>query len=124
MASPHIQADLSPKTTENARVDLTLSPSRAVARQDVSMVFRVSPEQGVEPYLGAWGHMLAASADLADMVHNHPITAADSSGHSGKDIRFNMAFPRAGVYRVWVQFQRLGVVNTVAFDVPVEEPLQ
>jgi len=124
MDGAHIQADLSPKTTENARVDLTLSPSHVVARQDVSMVFRVRPEQGVEPYLGAWGHMLAASADLVDMTHNHPIAAADSSGGAGKDIQFNMAFPRAGVYRVWVQFQRLGVVNTVAFDVPVEEALQ
>ena len=124
MDGAHIQADLSPKTAENARVDLTLSPSHVVARQDVSMVFRVSPEQGVEPYLGAWGHMLAASADLVDMTHNHPIAATDSSGGAVKDIQFNMAFPRAGVYRVWVQFQRLGVVNTVAFDVPVEEPLQ
>jgi Heavy metal binding domain len=124
MDGAHIQADVSPKTTENARVDLTLSPSHIVARQDVSMVFRVRPEQGVEPYLGAWGHMLAASADLVDMTHNHPIAAADSSGGAGKDIQFNMAFPRAGVYRVWVQFQRLGVVNTVAFNVPVEEALQ
>jgi heavy metal-binding protein len=124
MDSAHIQADLSPKTTENARVDLTLSPSHVVAGQDVSMVFRVRPEQGVEPYLGAWGHMLAASADLVDMTHNHPIAAADSSGGAGKDIQFNMAFPRAGMYRVWVQFQRLGIVNTVAFDVPVEEALR
>ena len=124
MHSARIQADLSPKTTENARVDLMLSPSHVVARQDVSMVFRVTPEQGVEQYLGAWAHMLAASADLVDMTHNHPIAAADSSGGAGKDIEFNMAFPRAGVYRVWVQFQRLGVVNTVAFDVPVEEALQ
>jgi len=123
MDSAHIQADLSPKTAENARVDLTLSPSHVVARQDVSMVFRVSPEQGVEPYLGAWGHMLAASADLVDMTHNHPIAATDSSGGAEKDIQFKMAFPRAGVYRVWVQFQRLGVVNTVAFNVPVEEAL-
>jgi heavy metal-binding protein len=124
MDSAQIQADLSPKTTENAGVDLVLSPSHVVARQDVSMVFRVSPEQGVEPYLGAWGHMLAASADLVDMTHNHPVTAAGSSSAAGKDIQFNMAFPRAGVYRVWVQFQRLGVVNTVAFNVPVEEALQ
>jgi hypothetical protein len=124
MVSAHLQGDLSPKTTENARVELTLSPSHVVARQDASMVFRVSPGQGVEPYLGAWGHMLAASADLADMTHNHPIAAADSSRGAGKDVQFNMAFPRAGVYRVWVQFQRLGVVNTVAFDVPVAEALQ
>jgi hypothetical protein len=30
-----------------------------------------------------------------------------------------MLFPRAGIYRVWVQSQRKGVVNTVAFNVPV-----
>ena len=27
--------------------------------------------------------------------------------------------PRPGVYRVWLQFQRKGVVDTVYFDVPV-----
>jgi hypothetical protein len=116
-----IQADLSPKTTENARVELSLSPPHVVARTDVSMMFRVTPDQGVETYLGAWGHMLAASADLVDMTHNHPIAASDSTGGAEKDIQFTMAFPRAGVYRVWVQFQRLGVVNTVAFNVPVDD---
>ena len=28
-------------------------------------------------------------------------------------------FRRPGVHRVWVQFQRKGVVNTIAFNVPV-----
>ena len=37
-----------------------------------------------------------------------------------KQIQFNMIFPRAGIYRVWVQFQRKGVVNTVAFNIPVK----
>ena len=36
-------------------------------------------------------------------------------------MQFNFKFPRARVYRVWVQFQRKGVVNTVHFDVPVKE---
>jgi hypothetical protein len=66
--------------------------------------------------------MLAASADLIDMVHGHPTAAIDDSGGGAKDLQFDMAFPRSGVYRIWVQFQRLGVVNTVAFNVPVEEP--
>ena len=33
--------------------------------------------------------------------------------------KFKMIFPRAGIYRIWVQSQRKGVVNTVAFNVPV-----
>jgi hypothetical protein len=80
--------------------------------------------EGMELYLGAWGHMLAASGDLIDMVHNHPLGAVDARGNAEKDLQFDLAFPRAGVYRVWVQFQRLGVVNTVAFNIPVEDPPQ
>ena len=36
-------------------------------------------------------------------------------------VEFEMVFPRPQVYRVWVQFQRKGVVNTAHFDVPVNE---
>jgi hypothetical protein len=65
-------------------------------------------------------HVLAVSSDLADMMHNHPFDEADSPSDS-KDLAFRMVFPRAGVYRVWIQFQRKGVVNTASFDVPVAE---
>ena len=58
--------------------------------------------------------MLAASADLIDLLHSHPAWEEIRS-----DVQFNLIFPRPGMYRVWVQFQRLGVVNTVAFNVPV-----
>jgi hypothetical protein len=34
---------------------------------------------------------------------------------------FQTTFPRRGIYRVWVQVQRKGVVNIVAFNVPVQE---
>jgi hypothetical protein len=36
-------------------------------------------------------------------------------------ILFNVIFPRARTYRVWVQFQRKGVVNTAHFDIPVKQ---
>ena len=58
--------------------------------------------------------MLAASDDLIDLIHTHP-TIADGS----HEMQFNLVFPRPRVYRIWVQFQRKGVVNTARFDVPV-----
>jgi hypothetical protein len=54
----------------------------------------------------AWGHMLVASDDLIDMIHLHPLRADNG------DVQFNIVFPRARPYRVWVQFQRNGIVNT------------
>jgi hypothetical protein len=60
--------------------------------------------------------MLVASSDLIDMIHEHPFIA-----DGGPEIQFNVIFPRAKSYRVWVQFQRKGVVNTAHFDIPVKE---
>jgi len=68
----------------------------------------------LEQYLGAWGHMLVASADLIDMMHEHPYWA-----DGGPQLEFHVVFPRPQTYRVWVQLQKHGVVNTVHFDVPV-----
>ena len=64
---------------------------------------------------------LAASSDLIDMIHTHPFLVTDPTGADYKQIQFNLIFPREGIYRVWVQFQRQGVVNTAVFDVPVAE---
>ena len=35
-------------------------------------------------------------------------------------VEFEVVFPRPQAYRVWVQFQRKGVVNTLHFDIPVK----
>jgi hypothetical protein len=56
---------------------------------------------------------------LTDAVHSHPITPLTSPG--GPMI-FQQRFPRAGAYRLWVQFQRGGSIATVAFTVDVVEP--
>jgi hypothetical protein len=105
--------DYSPKEGENLRVELSTDPPQPIAGMKTQMIFRVSPADGFEPYLGAWGHMLAASSDLIDLIHTHPFLA------NGPVVQFNVEFPRAGGYRVWVQFQRKGMVNTARFDVTV-----
>ncbi len=108
--------DYSTKDAGNMQVELVTDPPQPIAHTKTMMFFRVKPGDGLEKYLGAWGHMLAASDDLIDLIHTHPFLA-----DGGPEIQFNMIFPRAVPYRVWVQFQRNGVVNTAYFDVPVEE---
>lgn len=119
-----LRADLRPKQTENARVELQTSQFRIAAGKKATLTFRVFPSEGLEPFLGAMAHTLAASADLIDMIHNHPFQALDEPGGQAKSLVFNsMLFPRPGIYRVWIQFQRRGVVNTASFDVPVSSSL-
>jgi hypothetical protein len=106
--------DYSPKQADNLKVAITTSPETLVAGLSARVRFLLEPGDGLERYLGAWAHMLAASDDLIDMMHAHP-TIADGT----HELQFDLVFPRPRVYRIWVQFQRHGVVNTVHFDVPV-----
>jgi hypothetical protein len=110
--------DYSQKKSANLEVDLETVPPQPLAGQNTQLRFHLNPADGLEKYLGVWGHMLSASDDLIDLVHQHPFIA-----EGGPDIQFNMVFARPRTYRVWVQFQRNGVVNTAHFDIPVK-PLE
>lgn len=114
IAVPVLATDVYPKMAENLEVGLEMVPAQPVAGQPALLFFTVSPPDGLERYLGAWGHLLAASADLIDTIHTHPFLA-----DGGPRIQFNITFPRKGMYRLWVQFQRKGKVNTAEFTVPV-----
>lgn len=117
-AEPFPEVKLEPSTGPqhgaNMDVELVTEPPQPIAGFKTLLFFRLKPGDGLEQYLGAWGHMLAASSDLIDTIHTHPFLA-----DGGPQVQFNLIFPREGTYRLWVQFQRKGVVNTVAFNVPV-----
>jgi heavy metal-binding protein len=113
-AGTRLIPDLAPKRSANLEASLTLEPTRPIAGLKTLLFFDLNPGAGLERYLGAWGHMLAVSEDLVDMIHNHPFL-----GDGGPHVQFNLIFPRPVAYRLWVQFQRQGIVNTVRFDVPV-----
>ena len=110
----HLDADLGKKHTSNMDVELTMEPPVPLAGFKTLLFFHLKPADGLEPYLGAWAHMLAASDDLIDLIHTHPFLA-----DGGPQVQFNIIFPRARTYRMWVQFQRKGVVNTAEFTIPV-----
>jgi hypothetical protein len=111
-----LSRDYAPKSSENMRVSLVTIPEQAGAGMRTQLRFSLDPIAGLEKYLGARAHMPAASDDLIDMIYQHPHRVDEQ-----QRVEFEMVFPRPQVYRVWMQFQRKSVVNTVHFDVPVTE---
>ena len=109
-----LDRDYSLKTAENVRVSLATIPEQPVATARTQLRFRAEAPGGLQRFFGEWSHMFAASSDLIDMMHEHPLLADGSP-----QLEFEMVFPRPGAYRLWVQFQSDGIVNTVHFDVPV-----
>jgi hypothetical protein len=78
------------------------------------------PVTDLQPYLGAYGHLVTLrSSDLA-YLHNHPTGEPDDGTTSaGPDIGFGTTFPTAGDYRLFLDFQHGGVVRTAEFTVSV-----
>jgi hypothetical protein len=120
-AAPSLVADLNEQVDRNTRAQLLMSPLVAGREQlitlNLSDAHTRAPIGDLEPYLGATGHLFAASADLSAVFHSHPVAGITSA--AGPTIVFQVLFPRPGMYRLWTQFQRHGGVSTVRFTVPV-----
>jgi len=114
-AIPHLLPDLAPQKGANLTAELVTDPPRPIAGKKTLLFVKLNPADGLEQYIGAWAHLLAVSEDSIDTIHTHPFIA-----DGGPKMQFNIFFPRAVTYRVWIQFQRKGVVNTVAFTLPVQ----
>jgi hypothetical protein len=116
-----------PQQSGDSIVELQLPPGVGLVSGELQ-AFRLhlrdvgssAPIADLEPYLGAPAHLLAVSDDLIEGFHSHP--ALDYSSTSGPDIVFEAVFPRPGLYRMWVQFQRHERLHTVSFTVPVSLP--
>lgn len=103
------------------------------------------PVPDLENYLGELAHFVLISQDLKDYVHVHPMAKGESMDsmnmgeekpHAGADdhakaektqadnrseVSAHTSFPRAGLYKIWAQFQRGGKVIAVPFVVSVKE---
>jgi plastocyanin len=105
------------------------------------------PATDLQNYLGELAHFVIISEDMVDFVHAHPMaksqkmaetkTAAkratdhNADGHahgddaknagkpSASEVSAHTTFPRAGLYKLWAQFQREGKVISVPFIVNV-----
>jgi hypothetical protein len=88
----------------------------ADAELTLSVTENGRPVTDLEPYLGAYGHLVALrEGDLA-YLHVHPDgTPGDGETEPGPDVVFYAAVPSDGEYRLFLDFKHDGVVRTASF---------
>ncbi|BBX01213.1 hypothetical protein BST36_12430 [Mycolicibacterium moriokaense] len=83
------------------------------------------PVRDLQPYLGAYGHLVAIRASDLAYLHVHPMgQVGDNTTTPGPDIVFHTTFPSAGAYRLFLDFQHGDVVRTAAFTVNITDTAQ
>ncbi|MEK9522928.1 hypothetical protein EAO70_09170 [Streptomyces sp. adm13(2018)] len=74
------------------------------------------PVTDLEPYLAAYGHLVALRVGDLGYLHVHPEGhPGDGTTAPGPAIRFLAVAPTAGAYRLFLDFQHAGVVRTASF---------
>jgi hypothetical protein len=99
--------------TSDGGYGVELASAPAHPGDEAELRFRITKDGApvsTESYLGAGGHLVALrEGDLA-FLHVHPTNEAGSD-----EIGFAATFPTEGRYRLFLQFQVGGEVQTVAF---------
>jgi hypothetical protein len=98
-----------PTATSDGGYDVRLDARGVRAGEEAELDFSITRDGRpvtTEPYLGAGGHLVALrEGDLA-FLHVHP---------TDDGVGFAATFPTEGRYRLFLQFQHEGRVQTVAF---------
>jgi hypothetical protein len=103
--------------------DVTLAGT-PVAGEEAELAFRISQAgkavSDLQPYLGAYGHLVSLRVGDLAYLHNHPAELAQAGSRGGPEVRFGTTFPTAGTYRLFLDFQHAGAVHTAEFTVKVD----
>jgi hypothetical protein len=100
-----------PVAVSDGGYDVRLDATGARAGEESELRFTIARDGKrirTEPYLGAGGHLVALREGDLGYLHVHPTDDDDSIG-------FGATFPSEGRYRLFLQFQHAGRVQTVAF---------
>ena len=117
-------------TTETVTVDgyevlLTGTPTAgAVSELGLTVRRDGRPVTDLDPYPGAFGHLVAIRGDdLSDLLV-HPVgdAPADAGDRGGPEVAFAVEIPAPGEYRLIFDFAHDGTVHTAAFTVHVPAP--
>ncbi|MEO3861941.1 hypothetical protein [Acrocarpospora sp. B8E8] len=108
-----------PPTSRTATVDgytVTLAGDLvpgAASMLTVNVTKDGKPVADLQPYLGAYGHLVALRAGDLAYLHVHPETTKTA----GPAITFHTEVPSPGGYRLFLDFQHGGTVRTADFTV-------
>lgn len=82
-----------------------------------------NPVDQLEPLLGAYAHLAGFNAGASRMVHAHPsgLEPQSAEDRGGPELGFEITFPEAGVYRLFVQVLIDGVEVPAVFTVVAGE---
>ncbi len=112
---PPVTLRQTPWSGERDGLLLTVTPRGALETgRDVEMQVALSGAAAadIEPYLGAWGHVVLIDERHRSFVHAHP-----SGGPGLMEITANFSEP--GLYKLWAQFQSGGKVVVIPFTLRV-----
>lgn len=109
---------LGPDHTVSAQNGLVanIADHSATGTIDFSLVKDGVPFKALQPYLGSLGHMVVLGPNL-EFIHAHPMSD-DLQNQSGL-IQFMVELPIAGQYKLYVQTQSNGIVDTFDFNMTV-----
>jgi hypothetical protein len=125
---PNLQPDALVKHVDGVTVTLQIEPGKLVSfeESDIPILFTDQktnePIKDLQRYLGAWGHAMMLNDEMSEHVHAHPeemLEGTQTTEGGGPDLVFHALFPKPGLYRIWIQFQRRNVLSTVPFTVRV-----
>ena len=99
---------LTGELTAGAESELTFSVSRDGR-----------PVTDLQPYLGAYGHLVALREGDLGYLHVHPVEDAHVAPAPGPHVAFAATAPSAGTHRLFLDFRHGDAVHTAAFTVQV-----
>jgi hypothetical protein len=111
------------------KLDGDLVPGKT-AELDLTVSKDGQPVTDLQPYLGAYGHLVALRGGDLAYLHVHPDgEPGDGKTKPGPTVTFYAEVPSAGAYRLFLDFQHGGTVRTAEFTVhagdaalPADEP--
>ncbi|MFC3762594.1 hypothetical protein ACFOUW_17255 [Tenggerimyces flavus] len=112
---------VTPKSTLEG-YDVSIA-GHAVAGEESTLTFTLAKNgkqlADLQPYLGAFGHLVSLRASDLAYLHTHPAEEAHAGDTGGPAIEFATTFPTPGTYRLFLDFQHAGQVHTAEFTVEV-----